>query len=142
MQRIRDFVTALRSGEYAQCSDLLSITRDGVREYCCEGVALERHGEALGYDVFRNDEGTLRGRDPVQKYSEGSALVAPTRFWADMGLAGPGESFKFTFPGGMHARGDDDQDPVISYTDLNDNGLTFEQIADLIEWQFLACPRD
>lgn len=127
---VRDFVTALRSGEYAQGRQRLSGIVDEKKVYCCEGVALERYGVSLGYSVSRSDEGALRGRDPLAEGSIGSCYNAPQRFWYDMGLSpDPRRGFIFEAPERNGERS--------AYADLNDTGLTFDQIADLIEWQFL-----
>jgi hypothetical protein len=130
LERIRDFVTALRSGEYEQGTGILSGVQDGRLKHCCQGVAFERYGEALGYHATRTEREVLRGRDPLALSGYGSALTAPRRFWQDMGLTSP--SGQFTLD--VAAR--DGQ--VYGYADLNDSGFTFEQIADLIEWQFLS----
>ncbi len=131
LERIRDFVAALRSGEYAQCSSYLSVTQDEAVSYCCQGVALLRYGAALGYLVTRTPEGFLHGRDPNVVGSIGTILTAPGRFWHDMGLSeDPGSGFILN----VNERGHD----VPAYSDLNDSGFTFDQIADLIEWQFLS----
>lgn len=127
LERIRDFVTALRSGEYEQGTGILSGLQDGKLRHCCQGVALERYGEALGYIVSRSERAVLRGRDPYAGH--GSSLTAPRRFWQDMGLA----NSEGLFTTDVAAR--DGQ--LYGYADLNDAGFTFDQIADLIEWQFL-----
>lgn len=134
MARIRDFVTALRSGEYAQGREQLSRTdaETGEVTYCCEGVALERYGSALGYEVTRTQSGALHGRDPELVYGGGSTLTAPMRFWRDMGmLVSDASSFRID----VSSR---DGKDFVFYSDMNDNGFTFPQIADLIEWQFLS----
>lgn len=143
-------MTALRSGEYTQLKHQLSAKIEGSNEkfgYCCEGVAAERYGPALGYVVDRNENGVLRAADNELGFSRGSVLAAPARFWQDMGLRHEGEvSFVFELPDGLQTRpGDDEEDEAtqptntVAYSNLNDNGFTFDQIADLIEWQFLSC---
>lgn len=132
--RIRDFVAALRSGEYAQCSGVLSLVdeRSGRASYCCQGVALERYGKALGYHVNRAPHGSLHGRDPQITTTSGSVLIAPRRFWQDMGMLNE-SSGGFSLDV-MDLEGND----TVAYSELNDHGFTFDQIADLIEWQFLS----
>jgi hypothetical protein len=163
LERIRDFVTALRSGEYRQIKYQLSTKIENGNEfgYCCEGVAVERHGPALGYVVSRNENGALRAINTELVVTNGSVLTAPARFWHDMGLGHEIEdSFVFELPDGLktrpsdnnndHVNDDDDDDDddddestnTIAYAKLNDDGFTFDQIADLIEWQFLAWCRD
>lgn len=146
LERIRDFVAALRSGKYAQTQNRLARDVNGSKSYCCEGVAFERYGEALGYELTWDDGSVAEGsslmlaRDP--EYFVGSASNAPARFWDAMGLSTSTDTdeFSFVLPEGQWTL--DDEDDYVQYATLNDDGFTFNQIADLIEWQFLACPRD
>lgn len=140
-ERIEDFVAVLRSGEYTQRREILSSfdATTGTCSYCCQGVALERYASALGYDVWRSDDGWLRARDPRASGVNGSALIAPRRFWHDMGMANDVVTgLMLELPDGCTTvTGDGATTTAVSYVDLNDNGFTFEQIADLLEWQFL-----
>lgn len=139
LDRIRDFVAALRSGDYAQTHSQLGGTdAENVRRYCCEGVTAERYGEQLGYEVKWTPSGRLllntRG-----DYAEND-------FWTKMGLVGktdyPDTSFFiFNMPEGQTLLNTTRQSSI-TYMALNDDGFTFGQIADLVEWQFLSCPRD
>lgn len=141
MQRIRDFVTALRSGEYAQTQHMLA-KRDpetGATSYCCEGVAFERYHEQLGYGLrWSPIIGCMVSVNPKNANVE-DVMIAPRDFWRDMGmLVGDHRTqFRFIMPDGMDVRGNDEYDSV-QYSELNDAGFTFNQIADLIEWQFLS----
>ena len=135
MNRIRDFVTALRSGDYEQTHSLLgSIDENSVKRYCCEGVAAERYGEQLGYKVKWTPSGRL--------LLNTDADYAENDFWRKMGLIGevdhPSTSlFIFNLPSGQTLLNSQLQSSI-AYMALNDDGFTFSQIADLIEWQFLS----
>jgi len=132
LERIRDFVAALRSGEYEQTSDQLAIEQNGERAYCCEGVAVERYGAQLGHTVEWQDGNlTISG---LHDY-------AGNGFWKQLGLNGRVgtdimTSFAFVLPAGLTMC--DSEESSAGYMTLNDDGLTFSQIADLIEWQFLS----
>jgi hypothetical protein len=136
LERIRDFVAALRSGEYEQTDSQLARQVDEDKwAYCCEGVAAIRYGQQLGCEVEYTEEGQLA--------LDGQCEYAHNGFWRSMGLVGrvgsPSTSvFTFVLP-------DEKMSPMeqseFSYMSLNDDGFTFTQIADLIEWQFLSCPR-
>lgn len=135
-------MTALRSGEYAQTANRLAREVDGKRSYCCEGVAFERHGEALGFELTWDNNIVETGnvlmvaRD--RDYPLGNCSNAPRRFWRAMGLhVAEDEGFAFVMPNGLGIR-DDDEAYVMHYFQLNDDKFTFNQIADLIEWQFLS----
>lgn len=140
MDRIRDFVTALRSGEYVQTHNRLARDINGSKSYCCEGVAFERYGESLGFeltwsDSLEPDTLLMSARDP--ECTVGNANNAPWRFWHAMGLSSSADEddFSFVLPEEQSTLGDDD---YVQYATLNDDDFTFPQIADLIEWQFLS----
>lgn len=149
LARIRDFVAALRSGEYAQAKHTL---RTEIRDndggykigYCCEGVAFTRYGEQLGYTLTGRSKGQICAsyeRDDVdgQRKTWSSTAVAPPSFWDDMGmLANPATHNGLIFVLPDDCATSDDNRPWEEYASLNDAGLTFDQIADLIEWQFLS----
>lgn len=123
-------MTALRSGEYVQRRNQLGrLTSCGTKEYCCEGVAAERYGALLGHEV-RWDNRDL-GLDGFADWAEDD-------FWHALGLAvttdDAGSAFAFVLPEGKKSRQGFE---AFSYMGLNDDGFTFSQIADLIEWQFL-----
>lgn len=136
-------MAALRSGEYAQTNNRLARDVRGRKSYCCEGVAFERYGEALGFQLEWDDitmepnTFLLKASDPEQHHSVGSTANAPSRFWRVMGLATTEDSdFAFVLPEGWSTQDDEDW---LEYATLNDDGFTFSQIADLVEWQFLPC---
>lgn len=141
VERIRDFIAALRSGEYAQTQNTLARDNGTAKSYCCEGVAFERYGEALGYELSWIDPGEggetlMYARDPSRALR--GCKKAPIQFWYDMGVGSADATapFRFELPEGMEPR--DSDHPRLEFYDLNDDGLTFPQIADLIEWQFLG----
>jgi hypothetical protein len=132
-ERIEDFVAALRSGEYRQIDGVLGRQRDlDGRHYCCEGIAAERYGQKLGHDVEWVGS---------QLRLDGEYDYAPNEFWEQMGLAAregadDNTSFAFVLPDGLLIK--NLRASELAYMALNDDGLTFPQIADLIEWQFLS----
>lgn len=143
MERIRDFVAALRSGEYPQTINQLGRISElkGEKCYCCEGVAVERYASQLEGWSSRWDDRNLilidADGDDGSDYAEDS-------FWEALALStgvdnGTSTAFAFIMPRGLDAR--DTGAAAVSYMGLNDDGFTFTQIADLIEWQFLSCSR-
>lgn len=138
LERIRDFVAALRSGEYEQVANQLGVIVDGVKRYCCEGVAVERYASAVGYESRWLRERLIL----VDEESNESADFADDNFWEALALNthldnGTSTVFAFIMPDGQDVL--DSGAEAISYMALNDDDFTFPQIADLIEWQFL-CP--
>lgn len=102
------WVSALRSGEYEQGEGALS--RDG--EYCCLGVLCEvAVDNGLALDVEHTGD---------EIHYDGNGAFLPDRVvqWAGM-------NNKFGIFGVGFKR--------IDLTDMNDNGQSFEKIADVIE---------
>lgn len=138
-ERIRDFVAALRSGEYKQTHWKLAREHDdGTKSYCCEGVAYERYhaqfeGFTLEWDLYNQGEMCM-----VAKHGEYVGFnVAGVAFWEQMGMLIEGRNtLTLELPYGLNIIGHGDN--LVEYASLNDDGLTFEQIADLITWQFLG----
>lgn len=140
-ERIRDFVAALRSGEYAQTRNQLAtpiLVDTGKRAYCCEGVAFERYHAQLGYRMDFTPGGSMKAcydSDDFTKFQ--SSAVAPPAFWGELGLRTDSyNGFAFVLPDSYATR--DERRDYVEYAALNDAGFTFPQIADLIEWQFLS----
>lgn len=140
MARIRDFVTALRSGEYEQTGNQLAREVCGKKAYCCEGVAVERYGAQLGFDVSWQETPRAASMD-AQLTLDGEADFAEDNFWEALGLSvgednDASSGFALVLPVGKEFR--DSGAKAVSFMGLNDDGLTFAQIADLIEWQYLS----
>lgn len=143
---IRDFVAALRSGEYTQTQHKLGSVQESGRMYCCEGVACERYGERAGLVVeWAGRWGKqLQVTDPTVPENAFHAqrvwrAIAPRKLWDYLGMS-PNipmveGSVIFTLPSGYLTW--DTRESEVSLVSLNDGGFTFEQIADVIEWYWL-----
>ena len=112
---VEKWVAALRSGEFKQGTDRL-LTDDG--SYCCWGVLCEIHRREFG--------GTWKGnRDGLDRSYRGEYTAPPKLVQRWLGFAGE-----------PTIRYDDTQTLI---TELNDCfGLSFTDIADLIEQQWLV----
>lgn len=105
------WIDALRSGEYKQGKGRL---RNSENEFCCLGVLCDlaaKEGvvkEVAGFDEFYYDGGSLTPPPSVKEWAESDLECLDIDY--TMGVEG-------------------------HYTELNDDehGLTFDQIADLIE---------
>ena len=99
------WVEALRSGEYEQGSGWLQqqFIGDG---YCCLGVACKVYENQTGIELIRRG-GILKGCNLANEYSQ-------VKQW--LGLNTPAGKFGNT-----------------ALTNLNDEGKTFAEIADVIE---------
>ena len=129
-EHLRELVVALRSGTYQQGHlRLCLIGEDGSPRYCCLGVACQISGlgtweEATWEGIVDTDVDT----DAYRRYTVGSDTdcnYLPYAVEQYFGLDRAG-----TLPRSVHGRK--------TLTFLNDDrGYTFEQIADIIEEQFL-----
>lgn len=116
------WVTALRSGDYVQGQGSLRVEdADGAVSYCCLGVLCRVAQQELveaGLTVKVNDRGRL---------TVDGATGTLTDAVADL----------FGMPNGTGALNDmptDEKGRRPELTSLNDNGSTFDQLADLIEY--------
>ena len=108
------WLDALRSGKYAQAQERLH-TEDG---FCCLGVLCEVYIKEHGLDrSLMWEEGT--GLDEGEMFIFGSSTYLPKQVmnWANVPRAGQIVT----------------ADKMIDLADLNDGGVPFDQIADLIE---------
>lgn len=118
-EHVRQWVDALRSGEYFQAKGAL---RRGQR-YCCLGVVCDI--SALG--EWEQVSGT-----PSMDYL-GSAAMLPEPVQGWLGIIGGNVPIRMGY---LHP--DRDGSTFQTLTSLNDSGFTFDQIADLIEWAYLS----
>ena len=106
----KKWLAALRSGEFTQGMEALRIGEKGHYEYCCLGVLCELHRKEHSRSWRFNDDGEAEYLgDPI-------ALPKQVIEWS--GLKEP--------------------DPIVPGTKqrlsaLNDNGMSFTEIANLIE---------
>jgi hypothetical protein len=121
-----EWVTRLRSGEYKQGTGALN--RGG--SYCCLGVLCEigvekgiLSKEYAGPGARYMDEYEFTALD--NEYDASSELLPEAaREWAGLEDSNPYVSYL-----------DDDDEMYNGLAEVNDNGLTFAEIADLIEDQ-------
>lgn len=112
---MKKWVVALRSGEYKQGDGRLV---DNTDCFCCLGVLCNIAPDTLG--IWEQDALGHWGFRSKNGYSEQFLLPLPVMEWAEIkdnaGFVGNTE----------HSR-------EFCLTDLNDDGKTFKQIADIIE---------
>lgn len=127
------WLEALRSGDYTQGKNYLHIV-DAGDYYCCLGVLCEI---ALA-------EGVAQATEPVRSYSGVQDRYVETVAYA--GVEVPVDSLYFSAAGGVLPgavatwAGIEDRNPEVkipgdtrTLSGLNDEGKTFDEIADLIE---------
>lgn len=109
----KEWLEALRSGEYKQGTDQLS-NDDGT--FCCLGVLCEL---AVKYGIVEKDDGAYQ--NPFDHYDrQFFALPICVRDWAELGETNPQVQTHIDDP---------------SLAALNDSGSSFAEIAAIIEEQ-------
>lgn len=103
------WVEALRSGEYRQAKGALGMNDGGVKAYCCLGVACEVYLDCGGVLKVSTEDGNVL-------YNRHDAVL-PEEVQCWLGLA---------FADGTYER-------IRTLADDNDNDVSFDKIADLIE---------
>jgi hypothetical protein len=118
--RIRLLVEALRSGQYKQGKERLHrVSPEGHHTWCCLGVACDVAIKS-GLSVTTEFDAFPHEGDNVITY-DGRVMFLPLSVWGWYGF--------------------DNRDPHAgdySLTWWNDNGFSFEKIADEIEAEFLS----
>ena len=119
-----EWLKRLRSGEYKQAkSSLCTVSKEGEKSYCCLGILTEIvNGEDAfhaGPDHYPDHKGSIdlvdnRGND---SYPSKETLIEAGWDTRDVAIEGLGNRTKLTRQLGY----------------LNDKGLTFEDIASIIE---------
>lgn len=121
-----DWVQALRSGQYKQGVGGLQTTVGGERRNCCLGVLTDRAVLAGVVEPWVAPTGLQSPFDRVD--DESAILPEAVRVWAGLGDHNPDViAGKQSEDGWYEAHA--------SLAELNDGGLTFAEIADLIEEQ-------
>ena len=110
---MKKWVKALRSGQYNQTEGALARHRNGEDGFCCLGVLC---------NIMQEETGKLNviyGGNTYRFNDEEGTLPKAVRIWAGM----ENESGYFKYKNGKAGE----------LTDLNDNGKSFKQIANVIE---------
>ena len=112
------WLAALRSGEYKQ--GVGSLNKDG--NMCCLGVLCDLHSKTTG-EVWEGKDA-----EGAEKYRNESAVpTGEVVEWSGIECDNPHVKIQMS---------EDGEDTIsMPLAELNDNGSTFEEIADLIEGQ-------
>lgn len=124
-----DWLTALRSGDYKQTQGCL---RDDTG-YCCLGVLTDLWVKGSSVEWHPKPFGTAFSIATPGWGAESSVTPRGVMSWSDLT-----NSTGTTLLGAVtyHAatEGETTDNFYVTLSDLNDNGFTFEQIADVIEY--------
>lgn len=117
----KEWVAALRSGQFKQGHGVLS----NGEEYCCLGVACVLAGIEADPTPYGDDE-------PYRLYFDNEPLVLPQRGqdWLGVDEGNP----NIDAPRWLRIDTQDGDPWPADVATLNDDGFTFNQIADLVEY--------
>jgi hypothetical protein len=124
------WIDALRSGDYQQGTGRLR-SNDG---FCCLGVLCDLYAQEhfnQGWVFKEENEENPLPQDYWYFDGESELLPSSVRQWAGLYSSSPVIKVEVE-----DEPEDEDWDKMIAIAELNDNGSTFNQIADLIEAQF------
>lgn len=116
------WLAALRSGEYQQTT--WQLKSDCGSAYCCLGVATDLFRKETGEGEWIEEYGMAKFK--IHDVSEAGVLSPVVRQWAGLPDYNPSVRLPSEAVGESY---------ITSVAELNDNGYTFAQIADLIEAQ-------
>lgn len=129
---MREWVSRLRSGDYTQGRGKLSLKGwDGVRRHCCLGVLADLAAERGVTPQPIAIPGMVSGVEAgLYNYEGGNTIMPPEPVleWADIPV---GDA--------VHVIASDELS-ANALAHLNDGGKTFDQIADLIEEEWIELP--
>lgn len=128
------WLEALRSGEYEQGEGYLDVLEaDGTRKFCCLGVLCDLAvKDGLEIEFTRTENGgTGFYGNAGERYSESAFLPKAVQDWAGVDSEGsiPGDGVDITNKSGDEVT----ENALIA---VNDSGVPFTKIADLIEERF------
>jgi hypothetical protein len=135
LTNLKRWTAALRDGTRQQGEGYLRELIDGIPHYCCLGVACEVFGI--------ESRQTLNGSTLTEYGAFGNETMPPSEFRKILGLSNDTVDGEDVFlDAGDVTYCSDDQDPDteldlcdIGLAEINDDwGLSFEQIADLIDY--------
>lgn len=121
-----DWLTALRSGDYKQTQGCL---RDDTG-YCCLGVLTDLWVKGSSVEWHPKPFGTAFSIATPGWGAESSVTPRGVMSWSDL-TNSTGSTLLGTH---THRDGVSQEEFYVTLSDLNDNGFTFEQIADVIEY--------
>lgn len=137
------WVEALRSGDYEQATGKLTIVDDnGNKSHCCLGLLCELVKDDLGLDVKEVQRvvgGSALGYMTTDEYGDESfaTAVLSRPIEQAVGLSRPFNGvpeYNFNLDPSKPVDSWADADVQLHLSSLNDEGFTFSQIADIIEW--------
>lgn len=126
-----EWLRLLRSGEYPQGHGTLCRLLDGNVEFCCAGVLCEVAKKA---GIVRSEEiGTRTRYHDASNLGDHSTVLLPRRVrdWANLDSMYINVPMRPEYSERLSAHYKDAV--VVGLVELNDNGFTFAEIADIIE---------
>jgi len=129
-QRVKElWLKALRSDEYEQTTGKLRIADTTSIGYCCLGVLCDLYQKDTGRGEWEQQgiEGWFVDEDEFGKVQDNVELISTVAKWAGLDRD---PTIPFTYKTNNGSESDGDKTYLAL---LNDNGCTFNQMADIIE---------
>lgn len=149
--RIREWTTTLRSGRFQQTDGVLAkVEEDATTYHCCLGVGCEIANVTKDVHEYEYEDDVEEGRMNAETHvyygKDPTEDLAPQEFVEWLGLTmppgSPGVDLPIDIP--IDHLGRRDREGVMSVSwscaGLNDQGFTFTQIADIIDYFGLGQP--
>ena len=135
-ERIRRWVAALRSDEYKQAFSFLRHKLDANTDgYCCLGVACDLFSKETGHGSWDTSEPDLIRFVLTEEGTVAYEVLPQTVMeWLGLPETNPHVPHNIYDEVGLMA---DELYPPDTLAEANDSGLTFAQIADIIETMYL-----
>jgi hypothetical protein len=127
----KKWLKALRSGKYEQAQGRLH--EDS--KFCCLGVLCDLHAKETGRKWKLLEEDTHGGDEEYSYMDEGDLLPKMVMRWAGLRKHATTSGNDVKIKHVADAEPVEDTDNITSLAELNDDGCTFEEIADFIEAQ-------
>lgn len=127
IKRIKQWIRALKSKKYVQGDQYLFYKdEDDVGKFCCLGVAIQLYCESQKLPLLSE----THKRNMSSQYADSAGELPSLKIMNYYGFdtRNPIVSFK----------NEDGEDSKATLSDLNDTGYTFEQIAKIIEENFIG----
>lgn len=136
---VEAWIEELRSGRREQATGALChIDENGKQSFCCLGVVTDMYAAQIGISKEISTAHHLNFSDPQVRYGEhGENAVLPVEMIDFLGLPHNQRNPSFDLPltSEQIEQAEVDGMPyIICLAELNDDGFTFEQIADVIQY--------
>lgn len=132
VEALKTWTAELRSGNRVQATGTLEVVENGVKEQCCLGVACDIFADTLGLHVEKIEGWRV---DAVVTSYDDETGVLPNSVRDYLGLEDSNPLIELPLTPEQREQAIFDGKPIhTGIANLNDGGMSFEQIADVIDY--------